>query len=107
MSERDPVNTIAKDTEASAMPHASAAAASVNMGGVIVIVVAAISMAFTAVTAFVSGSVYVLWQEQAEHVRNVDTYMSLNYAHELQVQAIVEAHGVDLSKAGQIPKPPK
>jgi hypothetical protein len=50
VSERDPVNTIAKDTEASAMPHASAAAASVNMAALVPFIILA---ALFAVALFV------------------------------------------------------
>lgn len=98
---------IAKDTEASAMPHGAAAAASVNNSGMIVLVIAIVSMAFNAISFFVSGVVLVAWLTQGEHVRDLDTWASLNYAHEVKIESIVEARGVDIAKAGPLPKPPR
>lgn len=51
----EPMNVIAKDTEASAMPHGAAAAASVNNGGMIVMVVAIVAMLLIAACAGVAG----------------------------------------------------
>lgn len=89
------------------MPHGAAAAANVNNGGTIVLIVAIVSMAFNALAFFVSGCVLVAWMTQSGHVHEVDTYGALNYAHQIRVEAIVEAHGVDLTKAGPIPRPPR
>lgn len=102
----EPMNVIAKDTEASAMPHGAAAAASVNNGGMIVMVVAVVSMVLNAVAFFASGVVLVAWLTQGQHVHDLDTFANLTYAHEVKVESLIEAHG-DISKAGTIPKPPR
>jgi len=73
----------------------------------LVTVVAIISMSLNALAFFVSGCVLVAWMTQSSHVRELDTYGALTYAHELKVEAIIEARGLDISKAGLIPKPPR
>ncbi|HWA30031.1 MAG TPA: hypothetical protein VG867_02980 [Rhizomicrobium sp.] len=94
----EPRNTIAKDTEASAMPHGSAAAASVNMTALIpFIILAALFMvtlfvmhedAGAAATAAARADAAVADAQEAKREARLAEYYSVDLAEKLAQRGI-------------------